>query len=111
MVTVNLEQGMPTVPMALTRLGGAIRSAKASGEPAVKLIHGYGSTGQGGAIRTAVHRELQQRQRRGEIYLYIPGDRFSPFYEEARKGIDRCPQLARDRDYTRTNQGITIVVL
>ena len=107
MVTVNLEQGMPTVSMAMTRLGQALRSAKAGGAGAVKLIHGYGSSGQGGALRAAVHRELRQRQRRGEI----PGERFSPFYEEARQGIDLCPELARDRDYTRTNQGITIVVL
>ena len=111
MVTVNLEQGMPTVSMAMTRLGQALRSAKAGGAGAVKLIHGYGSSGQGGAIRAAVHRELRQRQRRGEIRAYIPGERFSPFYEEARQGIDLCPELARDRDYTRTNQGITIVVL
>lgn len=111
MLTVNLERGMPTVAGALSQMNQALRTAKATGNHVLKLIHGYGSSGQGGAIRSAVLRELADRQARGQIKLYIAGDRFSPFYEEARKAIDLCPELARDRDYTRTNQGITIVLL
>ena len=42
---------------------------------------------------------------------YIPGDEFSPFYENARQAVYKYPELTKDRDYTRTNQGITIVVL
>ena len=111
MLTVNLERGMPTTAGALSQMNQALRTARATGGRVIKFIHGYGSSGQGGAIRTAVLRELAECQRQGRIKLYIAGDRFSPFYEEARRAIDLCPELAKDRDYTRTNQGITIVLL
>ena len=61
--------------------------------------------------RENVRRELEERKRQGQIRLYIPGDEFSPFYEDARQAVCKYPELAKDRDYTRTNQGITIVVL
>ena len=69
------------------------------------------STGKGGAIRTAVRRDLEERRRQGQIRLFVPGDEFSPFYEDARQAVYLFPELAKDRDYARTNQGITIVVL
>lgn len=111
MTEVNLEKGMPTVATAKSLLSQSLRTAKANGTHLVKLIHGYGSTGKGGAIRAAVRRELEERRRQGQIWLYIPGDEFSPFYESARQAIYKYPELTKDRDYTRTNQGITIVVL
>ena len=111
MKVVNLEAGMPTVATAKSLLSQALRTAKATGTHLVKLIHGYGSTGKGGAIRSAVRKDLEERQRLGQIVCYIPGDEFSPFYESARQSIYQYPELTKDRDYTRTNQGITIVVL
>ena len=111
MKVVNLEAGMPTVATAKNLLSQSLRTAKATGTHVVKLIHGYGSSGKGGAIRTAVRKDLEERQRQGQIWLYIPGDEFSPFYENARQAVYKYPELTKDRDYTRTNQGITIVVL
>ena len=111
MKVVNLEAGMPTVATAKSLLSQALRTAKATGTHLVKLIHGYGSTGKGGAIRSAVRKDLEERRRLGQIVCYIPGDEFSPFYESARQAIYQYPELTKDRDYTRTNQGITIVVL
>ena len=111
MTVINLEAGMPTVATAKNLLSQSLRTAKANGTHLVKLIHGYGSTGKGGAIRSAVRRELEERQRQGQILCYIPGDEFSPFYENARQAVYKYPELTKDRDYTRTNQGITIVVL
>lgn len=46
---VNLEAGMPTVDMARTHLNMTLRSAKANRVKVLKLIHGYGSSGKGGA--------------------------------------------------------------
>ena len=45
---VNLEAGMPTAADAMVLLGREIRLAKRHGLAAVKLIHGFGSTGKGG---------------------------------------------------------------
>lgn len=102
---------MPTVATAKGLLSQSLRTARANGTHLVKLIHGYGSTGKGGAIRAAVRRELEERKRQGQVRLYIPGEEFSPFYEDARQAVCKYPELAKDRDYTRLNHGITIVVL
>ena len=100
---VNLEAGMPTVEMARTHLNMALRSAKANRVKALKLIHGYGSTGKGGAIRADVLAQLAQKKRSGE-------DR-APFDSGARAIIAACPSLSRDIDYSRANHGITMVLL
>jgi len=109
--TTNLEEGRPTVEQALIRMEQAMRSAKAKKCKVLKLIHGYGSSGKGGAIRHGVQSTLAAHQRAGWIKAFVPGEEFSPFYPEARVAVEACPELLRDRDYTRSNHGITIVVL
>ena len=64
---VNLEAGMPTVDMARTHLNMTLRSAKANRVKVLKLIHGYGSSGKGGAIRADVLAQLAQKKRSGQI--------------------------------------------
>jgi len=108
---VNLEAGMPTVENARIKLDQALRTAKARRTAALKIIHGYGSTGKGGAIKRDVQQFLAQKKRAGQIKGYVAGENFSPFSAQARELIDRCPQLTRDSDYSRGNDGITIVLL
>lgn len=110
-LVINLETGRPTVEAATQHMSQALRSAKSQRLSAVKLIHGYGSSGVGGKIRAEVHRQLASMQRAGKIKAYIKGEEFSPFEESARKALDSCPQLSRDSDFSRQNHGITVVVL
>ena len=59
MKVVNLENGSPTASQAMDRLTNELYRLRASGIPYVKIIHGYGSSGKGGAIKklnTWVHR-------------------------------------------------------
>lgn len=108
---INLEEGMPTVDTAMTRMKISLRNAKANGETAVKLIHGYGSSGKGGKIKTAVHAELQRLKSAGTIREFVKGEDFSPFSESGRTLLTRCPVSAKDHDYSRSNCGITVVLL
>ena len=108
--TINLEAGMPTVEVARNRLSQELMSARAGGAKALKIIHGYGSSGKGGAIKKEVHSFLSQKKRSGMIREYVPGEHFSPFGESARRALELCPELARDSDYSRGNDGITIAV-
>ena len=105
---VNLEAGMPTVDMARTHLNMTLRSAKANRVKVLKLIHGYGSSGKGGAIRADVLAQLAQKKRAGQIKEFVRGEDFSPFDSAI---IDACPSLSRDIDYSRANHGITMVLL
>ncbi len=108
---VNLEDGMPTVEIARNRLSNALQSARVRGDKVVKIIHGYGSSGKGGAIKADVQRFLAEKQRLGTIKGYVKGEDFSPFSASSRQLTARCPDLIRDRDYSRGNDGITIVLL
>ncbi len=108
--TINLELGMPTVEEAKKQLALQLRMAKSGGVKAVKIIHGYGSSGKGGAIKAEVHRQLRQKERAGEIKAFVRGEDFSPFESSARKALSLHPALSKDRDYSRTNHGISIVI-
>lgn len=108
---VNLESGMPTVEVARNRLMNELQTAKMCGDKALKIIHGYGSSGKGGAIKSDVQKILAQKQRSGAIRGYVKGEDFSPFCEASRQITTRLPELTRDRDYSRGNDGITIVLL
>jgi Uncharacterized protein conserved in bacteria len=108
---VNLENGMPTVLQARQLLEQALRTARARRCPAIKIIHGYGSSGKGGAIKRDVLSLLAQKKHSGQIRCFVPGGDFSPFSASARTILDACPALAKDRDYNRGNDGITIVLL
>lgn len=110
-VTINLEQGMPTVETARQKLEQALRTARARRTPVLKVIHGYGSSGKGGAIKRDVAQTLTKKLRAGEIRAFVHGENFSPFDESARKILDQCPGLKGDKDYTRGNDGITIVLI
>ena len=108
---INLERGMPLVEQARAQLSQALLTAKANRVRSLKIIHGYGSSGKGGAIKADVHRFLLQKKREGFIREFVKGEEFSPFYQSARQAVALDPSLTRDSDYSRGNDGITIVVL
>ncbi len=111
MKVVNLEQGRPDVPLALSLLADALRIARRGGYAAVKLIHGYGSTGKGGEIRIAVQRTLVQQAAAGEIRAFIAGEDWR-ISDEATWGLLQAhPELKNDSDLGRVNLGISVVVL
>lgn len=108
---INLEAGMPTVQTARTRLINGLQTARMTGSKTVKIIHGYGSSGKGGAIKRDTHIFLAEKQLSGAIKGYVKGEDFSPFSETSRRITTAAPDLKRDRDYDRGNDGITIVLL
>ena len=102
---------MPTVDDAIKRITYNIKTASAMGVSAIKIIHGYGSTGKGGAIRTETRKYLDRQKSRGFIKYYIKGEDFSIFDDATRKSFAICGSLRRDSDIERHNNGITIVIL
>ena len=60
---LNLELGWPTVDQALRRLDAELEAARKMNTPLMKLIHGYGSSGKGGRIRTASRRYLEMEDK------------------------------------------------
>ena len=106
---LNLELGYPSVDQALRWLSAELEAARKMNTPLIKLIHGYGSSGKGGRIRTASRRHLEEAAAQGPITAYLPGERFSIFDETARRAMQAYPQLRLDRDLDRENRVVTFI--
>ena len=108
---LDLEDGMPLVEEAISRMNMGLQELRVSQEKLVKLIHGYGSTGTGGKIRTGVRGELAAMKRKKLIRDFIPGEDFGPLDAASRKLAESSTTIPRDPDWGQMNPGITIVVL
>lgn len=109
--TINLEEGMPTVERARLRMERELHVARGAGYKAVKLIHGYGSSGAGGALRTELQKELRRLLSNRAITAFIAGEDWRISDETTWKLLKRFPEWKKDHDLGRNNQGISIVVL
>ena len=108
---VNLELGKPTVDQAMKRLVLEVSHSRKMNCAVLKIIHGYGSSGTGGKIRTASRRYLSDLKKKGEVRDVIPGESFSIFEEATRQAFARCDALRRDEDLDRYNNGVTFILL
>src|SRR5271156_4163306 len=102
---------MPQVHEALQRLDRELALARQAKARLLKLVHGYGSTGEGGDIRIAVQKRLLEIMQNGQISGCIFGENWSKSDDVTWKLLQSHPELKRDSDLGRRNQGITIVLL
>lgn len=107
----NLEDGRPTRPQALSRLGTELNRARRDGVGLLKIIHGYGSSGEGGVIRLAIQALLVRLDQEDEIRAFIPGEDWRISNEATWALLRKHPELKQDRDLGRGNKGISVVVL
>ena len=108
---VNLERGLPPVAQALDRLDKEIALAALLGIRVLTLIHGYGSSGEGGAIKAAVLRRLEFLRHTGRVREVVPGEGFENRSGRGRQLLRRFPFLSAHRDLNRANPGITLIAL
>jgi hypothetical protein len=108
---INLEDGRPTVERARLRMEHELEHARRSGSPAVKLIHGYGSSGAGGALRNELQKDLRHAAENGRVRAFIAGEDWRVSNEAAWALLQRYPEWKKDPDLGRDNRGISIVVL
>lgn len=102
---------MPTVEQARLRMQYELHHARKDGCVAVKLIHGYGSTGAGGALRLELQKELRKAARQAAIRALIPGEDWRISNETTWDLLKKFPEWKQDADLGRNNRGVSIVVL
>ena len=78
------------------------------GVRAAVLIHGYGSSGVGGAIRLAARRALADGSLRGVVREAVPGEQW---HWRKRELLSQCPALAPYEGRIANNEGVTVVLL
>lgn len=108
---VNLEEGMPTAERARLRMEHELHQARRDGAVTVKLIHGYGSSGAGGALRTELQKRLRQAVQDGAIRAFIAGEDWRVSHETTWEWLKRFPEWKQDADLGGKNRGISIVIL
>lgn len=107
--SINIKEDLPTVDVALDRVKTALRQSKSF--KALKVIHGYGSSGTGGAIKNELHLLLSRMTMRDEISGWIPGEEFSGDFGETLSFLKTHPFLEKEPDHRKRNRGITIILL
>lgn len=111
LMEINIKADMPATSDAIRRITYHLHNSKRLGFKALKIIHGYGSTGAGGKIKVRARKYLDEQKCRGAIKGYVPGENFSIFDEDTRSAFAACSDLRNDPDLERHNNGITIVIL
>ena len=108
---INLETGLPTVEQALSRLQRELATARFEQVRLLTLIHGYGSTGKGGAIRVECRKTLEYLLAKGEISELIFGENFTRRHGAVKNLLMRFPALTRHPHLNNANKGISLVFL
>ena len=106
---INIKQDMPLVADAMRYLQNSIVKLKRDKCECVLIIHGYGSTGKGGAICEKARQWLKAQERNGKIKTVIFGEDFTLFNFKAlelKKKYQELEQLMRV-----CNNGVTVVEL
>jgi len=101
---------MPSVQEALQRLDREIVLARQGRVALLKIVHGYGSTGEGGDIRIAVQKRLRELAEAGQICGCIFGENWSKSDDLTWQLLQKESALKGDPDLGRRNRGVTVVV-
>lgn len=106
--SINIKEDLPTVEEAISRVEAILEND--DHYRAVKIIHGYGSSGKGGVIKDALHKYLYRAVNREQISGFIPGEEFSGAYVETADLLKTHSFLESDEDFRKANRGITVIV-
>ncbi len=109
--TFNVEADLPTLDEARRRVIEEIRAARREGVRVLKVIHGYGSSGKGGALCVGLRKSFLLRKKEGVIKDFVPGEKFSIFNGTVLDLLESVPALRGDPDLDATNEGVTLLWL
>lgn len=109
--TVLLKEHQPTVAQALDRLKEELVESRKGGIKILRVIHGYGSSGKGGSIKTAVAQKLRKWMDEGAIKNFITGEQHFEFGARHNHLLKKYPELEENWVQDRGNPGITFVEL
>lgn len=104
---INLEEGMPTVDEAMSYLKMSVGICKSNKIGCLYVIHGYGSSDTGGAIRLKARQWLNAQVRNGKIKAVINGEDFSIFNFKALELKNKYKEL--EELLKVCNHGVTVV--
>ena len=111
LITIDIKSEKQSVAEAIAQFEIEAEAYKKGGFKVMKVIHGYGSHGVGGAIRTEFLKKCEQLKRQKKLYDYIPGDKWLTKSIAKTMAINYCADLLADKELHFVNPGCTIVLL
>jgi hypothetical protein len=111
-IELNIKQDGPYVDEALERLTEYLRKSLEVGIKAIILIHGYGSSGEGGRIKWAIHDALENNRYSDRVDEYYFGEDVAYGSEAYHALHKRRPGLKRYlKRFKEGNAGMTVLLL
>lgn len=108
---LNIKQDSPTVELALANLEIEIEICKKGGVKLLKVIHGYGSHGTGGAICSAVRKRAKKLKRQGKICDFVLGSEWDLGNSKCINVLKYVKDHCDDEDLNSQNPGITYFLI
>lgn len=106
---LNIKDGMPIVADAMRYLQDSLKRLRREECECVLIIHGYGSTGRGGAICAKARQWLMAQLRSGACRAVIFGEDFDLFNFQALELKNKYKEL--EPLLRVCNHGVTVVAL
>jgi len=111
-IELNLKQDGPYVDEALERLTEYLRKSLELGIKAIVLIHGYGSSGEGGRIKWAIHDALENNRYSDRVDEYHFGENIAFGSQAYHALLKRRPGLKPYlKRFKEGNAGMTVLLL
>jgi DNA invertase Pin-like site-specific DNA recombinase len=111
-IELNIKQDGPYVEEALDRLTDYLRKSLELEIKAIVLIHGYGSSGEGGRIKWAIHDALENNRYSDRVDEYHFGEDVAYGSEAYYALLKRRPGLKRYlKRFKEGNAGMTVLLL
>lgn len=111
-IELNIKQDGPYVDEALERLTKYLRKCLEIGIKTIVLIHGYGSSGEGGRIKWAIHDALENNRYSDRVDEYYFGEDVAYGSEAYHALHKRRPGLKRYlKSFKEGNAGMTVLLL
>ena len=111
LITIDIKSDGQTVAQAIAEFLVELESYKKGGYKVMKVIHGYGSHGVGGAIKREFLKKCEELKRRGKIDDYVCCDNWTPKNIVRKIAINYCADLLADRELYMLNPGCSIVIM
>ena len=111
-IELNIKQDGPYVDEALERFTEYLHKSLEVGIKAIVLIHGYGSSGEGGRIKWAIHDALENNRYSDRVDEYYFGEDVAYGSDAYHALHKRRPGLKRYlKRFKEGNAGMTVLLL
>lgn len=108
--TINIKEFFPDVSLAVANFEIEIERSKIEKICVLKVIHGYGSHGFGGAIKKEIRKKCEQFLKERKIKNYVSGEMWGN--SNLIKSLQNdFPELVLDTDLKNFNNGITLILI